>query len=101
MGLMVIAIGVVLASLSVWIVLPTLAVFILFYLLRLVFLESSRDIKRIESISKYYFYVCSFTRNIRFCLRIFLFLVLFRSQPDLHAFNSLFTGINDNQGVQS
>ncbi|KAG5868645.1 hypothetical protein JTB14_012370 [Gonioctena quinquepunctata] len=50
-GLTVVAVSIVIGSLSIWIVVPTARVFVIFYYMRVVFLETSRDVKRIESVS--------------------------------------------------
>lgn len=51
-GLNIIAICVVVGTLIPWILVPSAAMFLLFYFMRKVFLETSRDVKRVESISK-------------------------------------------------
>lgn len=43
----------IVGCLSPWILIPTVAIFTLFYLMRVGYLETSRDLKRIESVSKY------------------------------------------------
>ncbi|XP_074031109.1 probable multidrug resistance-associated protein lethal(2)03659 [Leptinotarsa decemlineata] len=42
----------VIGSLSVWIMVPTLLIGILFYFLRVIFLRTSRDVKRVESVTR-------------------------------------------------
>ncbi|CAH1105143.1 unnamed protein product [Psylliodes chrysocephalus] len=51
-GLSVAAISLVIGSLTVWIFIPTLLIGVLFYIMRVVFLETSRDIKRVESVTR-------------------------------------------------
>ncbi|XP_074031100.1 LOW QUALITY PROTEIN: probable multidrug resistance-associated protein lethal(2)03659 [Leptinotarsa decemlineata] len=51
-GLCVAAISTVIGSLSIWILVPTVIVFAVFYLIRVVFLQTSRDVKRVESITR-------------------------------------------------
>ncbi|XP_074031101.1 probable multidrug resistance-associated protein lethal(2)03659 isoform X1 [Leptinotarsa decemlineata] len=42
----------VIGSLSVWIMVPTFLIGILFYFLRVIFLKTSRDVKRVESVTR-------------------------------------------------
>ncbi|VEN61103.1 unnamed protein product [Callosobruchus maculatus] len=51
-GLRVVAISVVIGSLSYWITIPTIVILVIFYMLRTVFLQTSRNLKRIESITR-------------------------------------------------
>ncbi|KAG5889081.1 hypothetical protein JTB14_004925 [Gonioctena quinquepunctata] len=51
-GLAVAAICTVIGSLSVWIMIPTVLIAVLFYFLRVIFLKTSRDVKRVESITR-------------------------------------------------
>lgn len=52
-GLTVLSIVVIIASLSIWFIIPTLTIIGFFYGIRNIFLKSSRDLKRIESVSKF------------------------------------------------
>ncbi|XP_056642945.1 probable multidrug resistance-associated protein lethal(2)03659 [Diorhabda sublineata] len=51
-GLSVLGITLVIGSLSYWIMIPTVAIAVLFYAMRTVFLETSRDVKRVESVTR-------------------------------------------------
>ncbi|XP_074031118.1 ATP-binding cassette subfamily C member 4-like [Leptinotarsa decemlineata] len=51
-GLTVVAITLVIASLNPWIIAPTMIILIIFYILRKKFLVSSRNIKRVEAITR-------------------------------------------------
>ncbi|XP_056643788.1 probable multidrug resistance-associated protein lethal(2)03659 isoform X1 [Diorhabda sublineata] len=51
-GLSVAGIGLVISSLSYWIMIPTITIAVIFYVLRVIFLETSRDVKRVESITR-------------------------------------------------
>ncbi|CAH1183163.1 unnamed protein product [Phaedon cochleariae] len=51
-GLSVLSISVVIGSLSVWILVPTIFILTLFYFMRVFYLETSRDVKRIDSITR-------------------------------------------------
>ncbi|KAJ8918454.1 hypothetical protein NQ315_008151 [Exocentrus adspersus] len=51
-GLSVLAITIVIGSLNPWIFLPTIIVLVIFYCIRLVFLATSRDIKRVEAVTR-------------------------------------------------
>ncbi|CAG9768689.1 unnamed protein product [Ceutorhynchus assimilis] len=51
-ALTVIAITVVVASVNPWMLLPTLIILTIFYFLRVIFLATSRDIKRLEGITR-------------------------------------------------
>ncbi|CAH1980241.1 unnamed protein product [Acanthoscelides obtectus] len=51
-GVRVVAISIVIGSLSYWIVIPSIVIVVLFYILRTVYLQTSRDVKRIESITR-------------------------------------------------
>ncbi|CAG9854243.1 unnamed protein product [Phyllotreta striolata] len=51
-GLIVVSICIIIGTLSIWISIPTIIVGIIFYLMRVVFLETSRDVKRIESVTR-------------------------------------------------
>ncbi|CAG9854733.1 unnamed protein product [Phyllotreta striolata] len=51
-GLYVASISVVIGSLTVWIMIPTLVIAVLFYLMKVVFVHTTRDIKRIESVTR-------------------------------------------------
>ncbi|XP_050518318.1 probable multidrug resistance-associated protein lethal(2)03659 isoform X1 [Diabrotica virgifera virgifera] len=51
-GLEVVAICFVLGSLTYWIMIPTILIGILFYVMKVVFLETSRDVKRVESVNR-------------------------------------------------
>lgn len=52
-GLSLIGIIVVIAIVNPWLMIPTIIVLGIFYLLRIVYLSTSRNIKRLEGISKY------------------------------------------------
>ncbi|KAJ8954550.1 hypothetical protein NQ318_000784 [Aromia moschata] len=51
-GLSVLAISLVIGSLNPWTFLPTLLILVIFYFLRVVYLATSRDIKRVESVTR-------------------------------------------------
>ncbi|CAG9854730.1 unnamed protein product [Phyllotreta striolata] len=51
-GIYVAAITLVIGSLTIWIIVPTVFIAILFYLMKIVFVRTSRDIKRIESVTR-------------------------------------------------
>ncbi|CAH1286470.1 unnamed protein product [Diabrotica balteata] len=51
-GLEVGAICFVIGSLTYWIMIPTICIGILFYVMRTIFLETSRDVKRVESVTR-------------------------------------------------
>ncbi|KAJ8983678.1 hypothetical protein NQ317_003466 [Molorchus minor] len=51
-GLNVLFVSLVIGSLNPWTLLPTLVILVIFYFLRLVYLATSRDIKRVESVSR-------------------------------------------------
>nr|CAI5849598.1 unnamed protein product [Callosobruchus analis] len=51
-GLRVLAISIVIGSLSYWITIPTIVILVIFYLLRTVYLQTSTAVKRIESITR-------------------------------------------------
>ncbi|CAH1105144.1 unnamed protein product, partial [Psylliodes chrysocephalus] len=51
-GLSVAGITLVIGSLTVWIMIPTILIGILFYVMRVIFLETSRDVKRVESVTR-------------------------------------------------
>ncbi|KAG5889084.1 hypothetical protein JTB14_004928 [Gonioctena quinquepunctata] len=51
-GLNVLAICIVIGSLSLWILIPTVLIGFLFYWYRIVFLKTSRDVKRVESVAR-------------------------------------------------
>ncbi|XP_050516933.1 probable multidrug resistance-associated protein lethal(2)03659 [Diabrotica virgifera virgifera] len=51
-GLEVAAICFVIGSLTYWIMIPTICIGILFYVMRVIFLETSRDVKRVESVTR-------------------------------------------------
>lgn len=40
------------ATINPWMLIPTAVILVMFYLIRLIFLASSRDIKRLEAISR-------------------------------------------------
>ncbi|KAJ8954552.1 hypothetical protein NQ318_000786, partial [Aromia moschata] len=52
LALTVTAISLVIGSLNPWIFVPTLIILVIFYYLRVVFLATSRDIKRVESVTR-------------------------------------------------
>ncbi|CAG9836011.1 unnamed protein product [Diabrotica balteata] len=52
-ALSVAAITAVIGSLTYWILIPTVAIAVFFYFLRVIFLETSRDVKRVESVKQY------------------------------------------------
>ncbi|CAG9840903.1 unnamed protein product [Diabrotica balteata] len=51
-GLYVFSICLVIGSLTIWIVIPTVLLAVLFYLMRIVFVQTSRDVKRIEAVTR-------------------------------------------------
>ncbi|KAG5894559.1 hypothetical protein JTB14_021541 [Gonioctena quinquepunctata] len=51
-GLLVVSITFVIGTLNPWIMIPTVIILVIFYFLRLAFLASSRNIKRIEAITR-------------------------------------------------
>ncbi|XP_050518856.1 ATP-binding cassette sub-family C member 4-like [Diabrotica virgifera virgifera] len=51
-GLQVGAISIVISSLTYWIMIPTICIGILFYVMKIVFLKTSRDVKRVESVTR-------------------------------------------------
>ncbi|CAH1105147.1 unnamed protein product [Psylliodes chrysocephalus] len=51
-GLYVASISMVIGGLSIWIMIPTFFIAVLFYFMRIVFVRTTRDIKRIESINR-------------------------------------------------
>ncbi|VEN61107.1 unnamed protein product [Callosobruchus maculatus] len=51
-GLRVLAISIVIGSLSYWIIIPSIVILVIFYLLRTVYLQTSTAVKRIESITR-------------------------------------------------
>ncbi|KAJ8918453.1 hypothetical protein NQ315_008150 [Exocentrus adspersus] len=51
-GLTVLAISLVIGSLNPWIFLPTVIILIIFYCIRLIFLATSRDVKRVEAVTR-------------------------------------------------
>uniref|UniRef100_V5G0E4 Putative multidrug resistance-associated protein lethal(2)03659 n=2 Tax=Anoplophora glabripennis TaxID=217634 RepID=V5G0E4_ANOGL len=51
-GLTVLAISIVIGSLNPWIFLPTIIILTIFYCIRLVFLATSRDVKRVEAVTR-------------------------------------------------
>ncbi|KAJ8954555.1 hypothetical protein NQ318_000789 [Aromia moschata] len=51
-GLIVVAISLLIGSLNPWILLPTVIILTIFYYLRHVFLATSRDIKRVEGVTR-------------------------------------------------
>ncbi|CAG9840910.1 unnamed protein product [Diabrotica balteata] len=51
-GLEVGAICFVIGSLTYWIMIPTICIGILFYVMKVVFLKTSRDVKRVESVTR-------------------------------------------------
>ena len=50
---MVVGILSVVAAVNPWTLLPTAVIIVLFVLLRMVYMRTGRDIKRLEGISKY------------------------------------------------
>lgn len=53
----------VISSINIWIILPTLALGIIFYILRRFYLSTARDVKRLEGISefpKFYTFLSSY-----------------------------------------
>lgn len=55
-GLTLIAIIIVVGVVNPWILLPTLLIGVVFQLMRMFYLKTSRSVKRLEGISKYTFY---------------------------------------------
>lgn len=60
---------VVVAIVNYWLLVPTLAIGVVFYVLRIFYISSSRSIKRLEGVSE-----SSYTRNytilwLRHCMR--------------------------------
>jgi hypothetical protein len=51
-GLSILGIIVVVAVVNVWLLIPTFFVGVTFYLLRIVYLSTSRSVKRLEGLSK-------------------------------------------------
>ncbi|XP_018565536.1 probable multidrug resistance-associated protein lethal(2)03659 [Anoplophora glabripennis] len=51
-GIIVLGISIVVGSLNPWIFLPTVIILVIFYLIRIVFLATSRDIKRVEAVTR-------------------------------------------------
>ncbi|KAJ8983672.1 hypothetical protein NQ317_003459 [Molorchus minor] len=51
-GMTVVAITMVIGSLNPWILIPTVIILTIFYFMRLVFLATSRDVKRIEGVTR-------------------------------------------------
>ncbi|XP_072399234.1 probable multidrug resistance-associated protein lethal(2)03659 [Diabrotica undecimpunctata] len=51
-GLRVASICIVIGSLTYWVMIPTIGIGILFYVMRIIFLETSRDVKRVESVTR-------------------------------------------------
>jgi hypothetical protein len=51
-GLAILGIIVVVAVVNVWLLIPTFFVGVTFYLLRIVYLSTSRSVKRLEGLSK-------------------------------------------------
>ncbi|CAG9827192.1 unnamed protein product [Diabrotica balteata] len=51
-GLSVLSICLVIGTLSPWMLIPTIVVLVIFYFMRFIFLETSRDVKRVESINR-------------------------------------------------
>jgi ATP-binding cassette subfamily C (CFTR/MRP) protein 4 len=52
MGLSLLGAVIVVALVNIWMLIPTVFMFSLFYLLRVYFVATSRSIKRLEGISK-------------------------------------------------
>jgi ATP-binding cassette subfamily C (CFTR/MRP) protein 4 len=52
-GLSLLAVVIVVSVLNVWLLIPTVLMFIIFYALRQYYLSTSRSLKRLEAISKY------------------------------------------------
>lgn len=52
-GLSLLGIIIVVAVVNPWLMIPTFAIGIIFYLLRIFYLRTSRNIKRLEGVSKY------------------------------------------------
>ncbi|XP_056644024.1 ATP-binding cassette sub-family C member 4-like isoform X1 [Diorhabda sublineata] len=51
-GLYVASTCLVIGSLTLWILIPTILIAVLFYIMRVIFVETSRDVKRIESVTR-------------------------------------------------
>ncbi|KAJ8929220.1 hypothetical protein NQ314_018099 [Rhamnusium bicolor] len=51
-GLIVLSIAIIIGSLNPWILVPTIVILVIFYMMRLVFLATSRDIKRVEAVTR-------------------------------------------------
>ncbi|XP_050502062.1 probable multidrug resistance-associated protein lethal(2)03659 isoform X2 [Diabrotica virgifera virgifera] len=51
-GLSVLSICLIIGTLSPWMLIPTIIVLVIFYFMRFIFLETSRDVKRVESINR-------------------------------------------------
>ncbi|XP_056631845.1 probable multidrug resistance-associated protein lethal(2)03659 isoform X2 [Diorhabda sublineata] len=51
-GLTVLSICLIMGTLTPWAIIPTAFVLVIFYIMRVVYLETSRDVKRIESIAR-------------------------------------------------
>lgn len=56
-GLSLLGIIVVVATVSPWLMVPTVIIGIIFYLLRIFYLKTSRNVKRLEGVSKYFLLV--------------------------------------------
>lgn len=99
-GLSVLSIVVVIGSLSIWFIIPTIILFGIFYGLRNISLKSSRDIKRIESISKFLFNSVYILSNLlvesSMCSNFY-----FSSQSNIYTTDSILARFNHNQGIQS
>jgi ATP-binding cassette subfamily C (CFTR/MRP) protein 4 len=54
---MMLGVIVVIAVVNYWMVIPTVVMLILFYMLRIYYIATSRSIKRLEGISKLMFYI--------------------------------------------
>lgn len=54
MGLNILAMIIVVGVVNYWLMIPTLLIGIIFFILRSVYVKTSRDIKRLEGISKYF-----------------------------------------------
>lgn len=52
-GLTLLGIIIVVAVVSTWLLIPTVAVAIIFWFLRIFYIRTSRNIKRLEGVSKY------------------------------------------------
>lgn len=53
-GLELVAILVIVAVVNFWLLLPTILMLILFYMLRIVYINTGRSVKRVEAQSKCY-----------------------------------------------